>query len=314
MKCKSIQNHLEDHLKQCLDPATENAVTAHLVTCPACRRELAFLKTYLSALHPFETENAPSDLPNRIETAIANGPQPYRFPWSWKIVSAFSGVSFAMVMLIILVWCVPRPMPLPLEKKSVSKVTHAQAPHPPQTENLDSGSKMDTAILEGGPVPKTAIAAKAKPVARSEDKPAKPAMSTLLVTLETSVQSEPALKSNMRALMLKKTESSETTVAENSQNAANPVPETDRSDNVEHRFMANLTQLLRDYHGEIVQEKSDPNTRRLSRIIVKIPAEFYPALLTELGKTSSISQTGPEPSPAPGTGWRQIELQLEYQQ
>lgn len=317
MKCKTIQSQLEDHLKQRLDPATENAVTTHLATCPACRRELAFLKTYLSALHPLESESAPADLLQRIERAVPTPEQSVRFPWNRRVFYAFSGLGLGTALVIIVVLCAPRLNPVLPNQKVAFKPTQAQTQplEPGLLQKPGSLQKADTAFQAPEPdrLAKTVTAHESKTVLDSEARPAQPERNTLLVTLSAADLSELQTGPKMRAFSLPQAKkSAEAAGPENTEAETNAVPDREQPGNDALQFKANLTQLLHNYRGQIIKEESDPNTQRLSRLILKVPAEFYLPLLTELGKTNSTRSLGPEASPSPQASWQQVELQFEY--
>ena len=66
MTCEHCREILSELLEGELTPTAEAEASAHLSACPACARELAELRTLVSALHALPDVDPPSDLRDRL--------------------------------------------------------------------------------------------------------------------------------------------------------------------------------------------------------------------------------------------------------
>jgi hypothetical protein len=317
MKCKKVHPHLKDYLNQKLDSRMHTAISAHLETCPDCRRELSFIKNYLQALAVLPPQNAPAALLSRVEANLNESPK--RAYGYLRLLYSASGLivavtavwltmlNFNTVHLIdqkkdntIMIGKAPLPSP---------KVVDSEFTEPAPTESrypgfTESASKKSESPLK----PNAKVERKERPVAA---KPESEILLRLRVAQEivSNLETAPA----NRRLMLGKAKSMAPAEFSADQELKpeikGEIPEPDGSDG---SMVENIRKIVETNQGKILKEEYDAATGRVSQITTTVPAENYRQFLEDLKKVSDLQPAGPEkPQTA---GMQQIRLAIEYRQ
>jgi hypothetical protein len=103
MNCHEVSDCLSDYLNGELSADRAEGVRAHLVTCPACTRELREFQEIGCALAVTEIRALPRwvELESRLTEKIIGSAQVHRNPWSKSVAILAMAASLVVAFLVI---------------------------------------------------------------------------------------------------------------------------------------------------------------------------------------------------------------------
>jgi hypothetical protein len=303
MKCKQVQPHLKDYLDHRLDSQVQTEISGHLESCPDCRRELSFLKSYLQSLKDFSPQNAPAHLISLVEAEVnQKAARPLIRHWLYPA----SGIVLAgmMIWLAVMNFSTFR-LAVSNNQKDILKYTASNPIATPETAvsgiNESQPEKSEKRLP---PIGKTQKEEQTIAATKNHD---------LVIVLWVAPKPDSAIETveASKGLILEKSKPAKFSTRIQADQVQDS--RTDENGGVGETgadMAATIRQILKTNQGKIVKEELDNVNQQVTQIAMAVPAEKYRQFLEDLKKISEVKRE--EPKNQQNTGMQQILIKIEY--
>jgi hypothetical protein len=291
MKCSKTRVYLKDYLDDHLNSQLKEQVAGHIASCNDCRKELAFLKSYLEQTKTITKMEAPSDFIAKVHQKIRKSEptSPSRRPRFFPLpvpVTAFAGI----LIVAVLMFYFNNPFQLAKNKELVKRPVPAGIAKTGAKPEDRSVMQYQTPAADGITTERAKKELNYTLTETRDQKVTGTVVLTLLlksaVPMESGEKSESETTSPLFSGRTSKSSIDQglSGTGQLEQNEATGPPDD------LNQVINGIKSLVNSLGGRLDNAKNKPENKSAQLLVIKIPAQNYPQFLAEISKYGQIKK------------------------